>query len=35
MGRNEIIGLTAGLLFGVALTIGGIFVLMETVVLSP
>lgn len=35
MSRNEIVGLTAGLLFCVALIVGGIFVLMETVVLSP
>jgi hypothetical protein len=35
MTRSEIVGLAAGLLFGLALTVGGIIALMEAVVLSP
>jgi hypothetical protein len=35
MARNEIIGWVAGLLFGFALTAGGIIALIENTVLSP
>ena len=35
MARNEIIGSVTGLLFGIALTTGGVIALMESVALSP
>jgi len=35
MARNEIIGWVAGLLFGFALTAGGIVALIENTVLAP